>query len=280
MTAASTALLTYSAQVLILVAAAALAALVARLSLPAARLHYWRAVVMLCLLLPAAPGLPSSSKSATVTFELAAGGAAAPVVATNASFAPTIAAALLAVVAAGFAGRLLWLALGAVRLRQLRRRSQPAALSTDLAQLRDSMAPQAAVHVTPDLTQPVTFGWRRPIVLLPPRFEALGSDARRTVLCHELLHVQRRDWPGIVAEELVRAVFWFHPAMWWALDRVHLSREQVVDQHVMARTPARRAYMDALLQFADAPDAARPAIAFLRRRHSPHDCASFRRSLT
>jgi TonB family protein len=55
--------------------------------------------------------------------------------------------------------------------------------------------------------------------------------------------------------------------MWWALDQLHLGREQVVDQLVMARTPARRAYMDALLQFADAPDAARPAIAFLRRRH-------------
>jgi hypothetical protein len=86
-------------------------------------------------------------------------------------------------------------------------------------------------------------------------------------LCHELLHVRRRDWPGIVCEELIRAAFWFHPAMWWALDQLHLSREQVVDQHVVARTPARRAYMDALLEFADAPDAARPAIAFLRRRH-------------
>ena len=41
--------------------------------------------------------------------------------------------------------------------------------------------------------------------------------------------------------------------MWWALEQIHLSREQVVDQLVMARTPARRAYMDALLQFADAP---------------------------
>jgi len=264
--AASAALLTYSAQVLILVAAAALAALAVRLSLPTARLHYWRAVVACCLLLPAVPDLRPSGHAATVTFERASGGAAA-VASPGASWAPPLAVALLTIVGAGIVARLLWLMVGAVRLRHLRRRSRPASLAPDLAELRDAVAPRAVVHVTPDVTQPVTFGWRRPIVLLPPRFETLGSDARCTVLCHELLHVRRRDWPGIVGEEVVRAFFWFHPAMWWALDQVHLSREQVVDQLVMARTPARRAYMDALLEFADAPDAARPAIAFLRRRH-------------
>jgi len=265
-TAAPAALLAYCAQVLILVAVAAVAALAVRLSLPTARLHYWRAVVVLCLLLPALPGLPGSGRAATVTFELAAG-SAAPAATISEYWASPLAALLLPIVAAGIVARLLWLALGAVRLRQLRRRSQAATLTPDLAELRESVAPIAAVHVSAQVTQPVTFGWRRPIVLLPLRFETLGSDARRTVLCHELLHVRRRDWPGIVCEELIRAAFWFHPAMWWALDQLHLSREQVVDQHVVARTPARRAYMDALLEFADAPDAARPAIAFLRRRH-------------
>ena len=60
--------------------------------------------------------------------------------------------------------------------------------------------------LTDDLTQPVTFGWRRPVVLLPPRFDGLAAEAQRAVLCHELLHVRRRDWPGIVGEELLRAV--------------------------------------------------------------------------
>jgi len=264
-TAASAALLTYSAQVLILIAAAALAALAVGLSLPTARLHYWRAVVALCLLLPAVPDVRSPGP-ATVTFAIGAG-ALSPVAGAGESRGAPLAAALLWIAAAGVIVRLLWLAAGVARLRQLRRRSQPATLTPELAELRAAVAPRAVVHVTTDLTQPVTFGWRDPIVLLPPRFQTLGADAQRTVLCHELLHVRRRDWPGIVCEELIRAAFWFHPAMWWALEQVHLCREQVVDQHVMSRTPARRAYMDALLQFADAPESARPAIAFLRRRH-------------
>jgi TonB family protein len=261
------ALLTYSAQVLILVAAAALAARAVRLPLPAARLHYWRVVVALCLLLPALTGLSAAGRPvATVTFEAAAAAAAvSPPPA--ASWMASAGTALPWIILAGIAARLLWLAAGAVRLRQLRHRSRPVPLASALEALHQSIAPHAVVHSTVDLTQPVTFGWRRPIVLLPPRFETLTAEAQRGVLCHELLHVRRRDWPGIVGEELLRAVFWFHPAMWWALEQVHLSREQVVDQLVVARAPARREYMDALLQFADAPDAAHPAIAFLRRRH-------------
>jgi TonB family protein len=266
-TATSTTLLTYSAQLLILVAVAALAATAARVSLPAVRLHYWRAVVALCLLLPAVPDLGAAGTAATVTFDLAAGAPAAPAAAPHTSWLMWLAPAVPWIVVAGIAARLIWLAAGAVRLRQLRRRSEAVLLTPELAALHQTMSPRAAVRTTADLSQPVTFGWRRPIVLLPPQFSALTAEAQRAVLCHELLHVRRRDWAGIVGEELLRAVFWFHPAMWWALEQVHLSREQVVDQLVVAHTPARRAYMDALLQFADAPGATRPAIAFLRRRH-------------
>ncbi len=266
MTAVTNALLTYSAQVLILVGVAALTALAVRLSIPAARLHYWRAVVVLCLLLPVAPDLRPAGPLATVSFEAAAG-PAATLAPAGASWTESSASVLPWVVLAGIMVRLAWLAVGGVRLRQLRRRSQPASLTPELVTLHEAVSPGAVVRATTDLRQPVTFGWRHPIVLLPPRFASLTADAQRAVLCHELLHVRRRDWPGIVVEELVRAVFWFHPAMWWALEQVHLSREQVVDQLVVARAPARRAYMDALLQFADGPDAVRPAIAFLRRRH-------------
>jgi bla regulator protein BlaR1 len=258
--------LTYSAQLLILVAVAALAAAAVGLSLPVARLQYWRGVIVLCLLLPAVPDPGVSGPAATVTFEIAGGApaASAPAVASKVAALGSVVPWIILI---GIAARLLWLAAGALRLRRLRQRSEPLSLAPDLAELQQALAPAAIVRGTAELSQPVTFGWSRPLVLLPPRFASLTADAQRAVLCHELLHVRRRDWPGIVLEELLRALFWFHPAMWWALDQVHLNREEVVDQAVVARTPVRRAYMDALLDFAAAPDAARPAIAFLRRRH-------------
>ena len=114
--------------------------------------------------------------------------------------------------------------------------------------------------------QPVTFGFRRPVVLLPEILRTQSADIRRVVLCHELFHVRRHDWVWVVAEEVVRAVFWFHPAVLWLISRVRLAREEVVDELTVLATSERRAYMEALLVFADGRAQA-PAAAFARRRH-------------
>ena len=95
----------------------------------------------------------------------------------------------------------------------------------------------------------------------------MDPKAQCTVACHELLHVARRDWSWIVVEEVARALFWFHPAVWWLVERIQASREQLVDRLVIARIPSRRAYMTALLAFADGGRPAVLATAFLRRRH-------------
>jgi TonB family protein len=113
----------------------------------------------------------------------------------------------------------------------------------------------------------VTFGVAPAIVLLPAALRQASPDQRIAVLCHELLHVQRRDWPWVLVEEAVLALLWFHPAVWWLVGELQLAREQVVDRLTVAATGARRAYMDALLSAADAPSAPPLLAGFLRRRH-------------
>jgi len=79
-----------------------------------------------------------------------------------------------------------------------------------------------------------------------------------------------------VVEETVRAALWFHPAVWWLLGEIQLSREQAVDREVVAITQARDEYVDALLAIAGAPPALdlAPAPLFLRRRHLQHRVVS------
>jgi TonB family protein len=265
MTAASLILLTYSVQVLVVVAVAAGAIATVPLTIPQARLQYWRAVAALCVGLPLVAMNRADSPGVFV--------ALGPVTVTSVAGAEpgallTIISGIVPwVVAAGVVARLAWLLLGAWRLRQLRVRSVLATVSTDLEEMRRVLAPKAQFRWTDRLHQPVAFGVRRPVVLLPRQFATLSPDAQRAVGCHELAHIARRDWLWIVAEEHLRAVLWFHPAVWWLLEEVHLSREQVVDQFVVARTGSRKAYMQALLVFADAGSTPAPAIAFLRRRH-------------
>jgi TonB family protein len=115
----------------------------------------------------------------------------------------------------------------------------------------------------------VTFGVLHPVILLPAVLASADSAAQRAVVAHELHHVARRDWTWVIAEEVVRSIFWFHPAIWWLISRVQLARETVVDELSILTTNARRAYLDALLAFADDTGLASTP-AFSARRHLFH----------
>ena len=88
------------------------------------------------------------------------------------------------------------------------------------------------------------------------------------MLCHELLHVRRRDWLQMLAEEVAGALLWFHPAAWWLLARIRLAREQVVDEAAVRLTRERRVYLETLVSLArvSSPSAA-PAPLFLTESH-------------
>jgi TonB family protein len=167
-------------------------------------------------------------------------------------------------IGAGCALRLLWILVGVLRLRcRLRKDGRKCGAATPIqAELHTT----AAVYYLEGIQQPATCGWLRPVVLLPAHVETQEAALIRAVLVHELLHVKRGDWPVLVGEELVRALHWFNPVMWWLVDRVQSAREEVVDAAAIPLVGGRRTYVRALLTFADAPPVAL-APAFARRRH-------------
>lgn len=260
------ALLVYSVQILLVIGAAAAAAACFRLPNSMACLVYWRAVAAVCLALPLLPSAPHEPSVTGLTFGAAVLGSQG--LATVEQLTSTSGSLVVWLWAAGAAVRLLWLLAGAFRLRQMRQRSTIAAVSPDLDAVRLAGAPHAELRWSADVHQPVTFGARRPVILLPQHFVELSAEVQHAVVHHEVLHVARRDWIWIVVEEHVRAVFWFHPAVWWLLEQLQLAREQAIDALVVARTGSKRAYMTALVAFADAGGrSAAPALAFLRKRH-------------
>src|SRR6185436_11228381 len=213
----------YSSQVLLIVCAAALAEVFVRSAVATARLAYWRAVGVLCLALPFIASRARDLPAVAVTFGVL------PVErvitsSPSSSILPQIGEAIPIVWVCGAAVGLVWLMAGAWRVRQLRLRSVPAVMESAIDALRVDLAANAEFRWSDDLQQPVTLGFRRPLVLLPRRFEDLTDDAKCAVACHELLHVQRRDWVWTVIEAQVRAVFWFHPGIWWLVDRLQLLR--------------------------------------------------------
>jgi TonB family protein len=259
-------LLIFSAQVLVIIGVATIAEALGRVTDPRLGLSYWRGVALACLALPVSAIVGPEAFGSGVTF-LGVSLEAAESVPVPAVLPPA-GWVVWWLLCAGALARFGWLCAGAVRLRQLRQRSQLAVLTPDLEAIRSEMAPRAEVRVSCEIAQPAGFGLRHPVVLLPEGFFAMDPQAQRTVACHEFLHVARRDWSWIVVEEVARALFWFHPAVWWLVERIQERREQLLDRLVITRIPSKRAYMAALLAFADG--GRRPATlatAFLRRHH-------------
>ena len=249
-------LVAYSMQIGLLVGLAAFVPTILRLRLPGVKLAYWHILLAACLLLPAVRpwrrAVVAGDVQVTTTVVTIA-----PTSTKTAREIPSTGIALM-LLAAGAIGRLAWLGLGLWRLGRYRRHSKPYGV-------RDG----CSIFVSEEVSSPVTFGARRPVILLPPGFPELDSRMQQAILCHEMLHVERRDWLFTLTEELVRAAFWFHPAIWWLLGEIQLAREQAVDREVVERTQARDEYVDALLVIAGASpqlDLA-PAPLFLRRRH-------------
>jgi TonB family protein len=251
----------------LLTAAAAAAALLFRLRLPRVRLIYGQALLAICLLLPVVEPwhrLPEARVDITM----------GPPRAVESGQSSTLGLpwrqGLLLLLAAGCAGRILWLGMGLSRLRGLRRASEPwTPLPACLDRQRVLLAPRAQLALSSAVSGPVTFGLRRPLIVLPAFFSWLSAASQEAIACHELLHVRRHDWIVTVVEEFIRAALWFHPAVWWLIGHIQLAREQSVDGEVVRLTRNRREYLDALLAIAGRKPALdlAPATLFLRKRH-------------
>jgi TonB family protein len=270
-------LFAWSLQVTLLVVAAFAALALLRVEVPALRHGFLRAVLLVCLLLPfvqhARPS-PAPAGGGVTTSEAAfapLGGALAVPVRlgpTELFGASDVPPALAVLIVAGILGRFVWMAAGIHRLRRLR---CAGAVADDPAydELQDAIGTRAAIRWVSGLGQPVTFGFRTPVVLLPDSLADHPADIQRAVVAHELWHVSRRDWLWTVVEEALRAVFWWHPAIWILLSRIQGTREEVVDRLAIEATGSRRTYVDALLAYAgESPLCG--STAFGRRRHLVH----------
>jgi TonB family protein len=265
-------LVAFVGQTTVIIAAALVLLRLLRIESPSIRYGALRMLVVICLLLPfvqprlaVSAGASESGDAPTLSSPAAAqrapgrGAAATPV--ENAVPWTTVA---FAVLIGGILVRAGWTALGLVRLRGLRHTGECATPLPD-SELQTWIATRATVRYVKGLGQPVTFGLRHPVVLLPHRLRTMPPHVQRAVLAHELWHVQRRDWAWTVSEEILRAGLWFHPGMWILLSEIQSAREQVVDELTVLVTGSRRNYLDALLAFAGEPPLL-AAAAFARRR--------------
>jgi TonB family protein len=261
-------LLYYCLQLALLIAAGTALPAIFRLRPARILLAYWQGLLLVCLVLPALQpwrplALDRSPAAGMVSISFHGIAPGAPDL--RSWLYPIIAGVLVA----GIIVRLVRLGVGSAKLRAIRLAARaffPLPLDVREVELRLRVFPRW--YLSPGVESPATFGLRRPAILLPARFPGLASEFQRAIAGHELLHVARHDWLQNVFEELILAVFWFHPAVAWLVSRIRLSREQAVDAEVVRAISPRKPYLQALLEIAggDLGAGLGAAPTFLRER--------------
>jgi beta-lactamase regulating signal transducer with metallopeptidase domain len=119
-----------------------------------------------------------------------------------------------------------------------------------LAEFRSIRAVE--ICVSDELRVPTAIGFVNPAVVFPAwAMGELSTAELNPILLHELAHLRRwDDWTNL-AQKVLRAVFFFHPAVWFVENRLSLEREMACDDIVLAQTANPRAYAECLVSLAE-----------------------------
>jgi beta-lactamase regulating signal transducer with metallopeptidase domain len=164
-------------------------------------------------------------------------------------------ALIVAVYAGGVAIILIALFVQRARVRRYARRASHVSdpkWSRLLVECARSMGVRRDIRLlrSREQSMPMTFGIRRPSILIPAIAETWTGDRRRAVMLHELAHIARRDCLTQTLAFAACTAYWFHPAVWWVARRLRIERELACDDRVIGAGTQPVEYAGHLLEIA------------------------------
>ena len=108
------------------------------------------------------------------------------------------------------------------------------------------------LRVSKRLEVPTAIGFFQPAIVLPQwLLEATPAEELKYILLHELEHLRRRDdWTNL-AQQVVKALLFFVPSVWWIERKLALEREMACDDAVLAQAGTARGYAECLAHVAE-----------------------------
>ena len=92
------------------------------------------------------------------------------------------------------------------------------------------------LRIVDSLASPVTAGFWRPVVLVPAALvTGMPPQLLEALLAHELGHVRRHDYLVNLVQNVIEALLFYHPAVWWISRRIRHEREQIADDFAARR---------------------------------------------
>jgi beta-lactamase regulating signal transducer with metallopeptidase domain/HEAT repeat protein len=187
---------------------------------------------------PSAPTAAPATERVETTPPAATAPASAPVATAAAPAATRVTVSTIQLIAAlwalGVVVLLVRLAHGLITVRRIARTGDEitsGAWMVALHEVADRMDIEepARLVMSSAVRVPFACGFRQPTIVLPADAMSWTDERRRIVLLHELAHIQRRDMFGHLLSRVACAMYWFHPFVWLAAQRLRAESERACD---------------------------------------------------
>lgn len=116
--------------------------------------------------------------------------------------------------------------------------------------LKSARQYQDNVYVCEGVSAPFTLGLFHPSIYIP---DSLADGERDYIICHERVHIRRKDYLVKNLAFLLTALYWFNPFVWLAFYFLERDMEMSCDERVikLMGTDIKRSYSQSLLNFAE-----------------------------
>ncbi|MFK8029616.1 MAG: ankyrin repeat domain-containing protein [Gammaproteobacteria bacterium] len=148
---------------------------------------------------------------------------------------------------------LLHLALGLFQLWQISRRAKIIPLDDCwYALLPPASRKRVTLLLSDQVASPHTWGFRKPVVVLPASSSEWNTQNQKNALLHELSHIERYDWIVQVIARFICAMHWFNPLVWFVYRKLILEAERAADDCVLLSGSVAHDYAEQLVSLTHA----------------------------
>lgn len=99
------------------------------------------------------------------------------------------------------------------------------------------------------VTEPITFGFLKPIILVPiGLINQLSESEVEAILLHELAHIKRHDFLINILQNCIEITLFYHPVIWWISGKVREIREECCDDMAISIQQNKATYAATLVQ--------------------------------
>ena len=109
---------------------------------------------------------------------------------------------------------------------------------------------EVSILISNEIETPMTWGFKKGVILLPNAAMYWTDETVETVLVHELAHIKRKDYWVHILSLISACFYWFHPMVWWMKKQQILEREKACDEYVLREGLSNQQYAQQLIEVA------------------------------